>query len=86
MHALYIVSCIHNAYTTMVTSSTPPRPFRLQDLVQGVYGERARLRKHMADLDASEREALLKVCRKVSFRESVFLKVIPLPLTLQWNH
>ncbi len=30
-----------------------------------MYAERGRLRKHMADLDAKEREALLKVCRKV---------------------
>lgn len=29
-----------------------------------MYGERGRLRKHLAELDAKEREALLKVCRK----------------------
>lgn len=40
---------------------------RLQGLLQSVYGERCRLRKHMVDLDASERDTLLKVCRKVSF-------------------
>jgi len=34
-------------------------------MVGNVYGERGRLRKHMADLDAKERETLLKVCRKV---------------------
>ena len=39
---------------------------RLCELVGSVYGERGRLRKHMAELDAKEREALLKVCRKVS--------------------
>lgn len=42
-----------------------PLSDRLCELVASVYGERGRLRKHMADLDAKEREALLKVCRKV---------------------
>lgn len=41
-------------------------------MVNSVYGERGRLRKHMADLDAKEREALLKIYRKVCHRfESV---------------
>ncbi len=40
--------------------------FRLCEMVGDVYGERGRLRKHMADLDAKERETLLKLCRKVS--------------------
>lgn len=44
---------------------TPPISCRLQGLVQGVYGERCRLRKKMADLDASEREALKRLHRKV---------------------
>ena len=39
---------------------------RLQGLLKNVYGERCRLRKQMAELDTSEREALLKVSRKVS--------------------
>ena len=39
---------------------------RLRNMIAEVYSERGRLRKHMADLDAWEREALLKVCRKVS--------------------
>ena len=34
-------------------------------MVRSVYSERGRLRKHIADLDAKERETLLKVCRKV---------------------
>ena len=38
---------------------------RLQALLQGVYGERGRLRKGMADLDASERDTLLRIYRKV---------------------
>ena len=38
---------------------------RLQGLLQSVYGERSRLRKHMADLDATERETLLRIYRKV---------------------
>ncbi len=38
---------------------------RLQDLLKSVYGERSRLRKKMAELDASERETLLKITRKV---------------------
>lgn len=38
---------------------------RLQDLLKSVYGERSRLRKKMAELDASERETLLKISRKV---------------------
>lgn len=41
---------------------------RLQGLVQGVYGERSRLRKKMVDLDASEREALRRMHRKVGAR------------------
>ncbi len=39
---------------------------RLQDLLKSVYGERSRLRKKMAELDASERETLLKITRKVT--------------------
>ncbi len=43
----------------------PTEANRLCEMVASVYAERGRLRKHMADLDAKEREALLKVCRKV---------------------
>lgn len=37
---------------------------RLQTLVHGVYNERGRLRKTMADLDAAERDTLLRIFRK----------------------
>ena len=46
-------------------SYDPAEASRLQGLVKSVYSERCRLRKQMAELDTSEREALLKVSRKV---------------------
>jgi len=46
---------------------------RLQDILKSVYGERSRLRKQMAELDASERETLLKIARKVIIVDSVHL-------------
>ena len=52
---------------------------RLQSLLQGVYGERGRLRKGMADLDASERDTLLRIYRKVcgSRGSSFVVRVFP---------
>lgn len=38
---------------------------RLQSMIQGVYNERGSLRKSMADLDAAERDTLLRIFRKV---------------------
>lgn len=38
---------------------------RLQCMIQGVYNERGSLRKSMADLDAAERDTLLRIFRKV---------------------
>lgn len=49
-------------------SYDPAEASRLQGLVKAVYSERCRLRKQMAELDTSEREALLKVSRKVCFK------------------
>lgn len=46
-------------------SYDPAEASRLQALVKNVYSERCRLRKQMAELDTSEREALIKVSRKV---------------------
>ena len=39
--------------------------FRLEEMVHSVYSERSHLRKTMSDLDAAEREILLRVYRKV---------------------
>ena len=39
---------------------------RLKTVIGKVYGERSRLRRNMADLDAAERDTLLRVLRKVS--------------------
>ena len=42
-----------------------PGVCRLQAMIQGVYVERARLRKTMVDLHATERDILLRIFRKV---------------------
>lgn len=39
---------------------------RLQCMVSDVYNERMNLRKNMADLDAIERDTLLRIFRKVN--------------------
>ncbi len=38
---------------------------RLKGVIGNVYSERTRLRRNMADLDAAERDTLLRALRKV---------------------
>ena len=44
-----------------------PSHFRYQGMLQDVYSKRAQLKKEMADLDAAERDILLRTFRKVTF-------------------
>ena len=52
---------------TLPSSPSLPPHLRFQGVLHDVYSKRAQLKKEMADLDAAERDILLRMFRKVTF-------------------
>lgn len=62
----YYIIINNDCITAHYLSSSFLSLCRLQGMVQGVYRERCALRKNMVDLDAAERDILLRIFQKVS--------------------